>query len=611
MKPSQALALFAAGGVLAASFLVGDVKLSILVGVLAVAIAALGLDVLVARVGELSLAHAAFFGIGAFTTVNAGDRGLPWPLAILAGVVATVIAATIAGLPSLRIRGLQVAITTLAFQVFAESFLFTRTDVTAAGRELVRPPFLEGDVQLYCFALVCLALVLALRHRIAVTKASRSFFAVRDIETRAKCFGVEPGPTKLLAYALSGAIVGLAGAVFAMKAGSISAKEPFLLFESLQLVAIVVVGGRGSATGILTAAFLVKGLSQFVTTVPIVDLEPDRIFPISAALLLVIAVVAFPAGIGGVYRVIGRLVDEVFDPAGARPDPRPQPVDPAAAEHAAALRDVPRAVRLRVPTPALLVADAARVEYGGIVALDDLSLEVRRGEIVGLIGANGAGKSTFFNAVSGLGPTTGSITYRGEELVGLSPARRSALGIARTFQDMGLVRAETVRQNVLLAQTWLVPTPAAAGLFGLGQSVREEHDLRRRADLALELFGLGHLADVRLGDLPYGTTRIVEIAASIATGPELLLLDEPSAGLGPEESHALADSLLALRAELGMTLVVIEHHVPLIARVCDYAYCLESGSLIAEGRPDVVTQQPQVIASFLGRSDAATGGVSA
>jgi ABC-type branched-subunit amino acid transport system ATPase component/ABC-type branched-subunit amino acid transport system permease subunit len=609
-RPSTLLAAAVVAGAAVGTLGLGDVKLSILVGVTATAIAALGLDVLVARAGELSLAHAAFMGIGAFTAINVGDRGLPWPLALVVGAAVTGVAATIAGIPSLRIRGLQVAITTLAFQVFAERFLFTRDDVTAAGRELARPSALRGDVQLYLFGLACLALVLALRRRIAVTKAGRSFVAVRDAERRAPCFGVEPGRTKLLAYALSGTIVGLGGALFALKAGSISAKDPFLLLESLNLVAIVVVGGAGSAAGIVTAAFLVKGLPQFTSTIPLTDLRADRIVPILSAALLVVAVTRFPEGLGGLYRRAGRLVDRALGAAPDRPEPRPHDVDLlAAAPHSATLRAVPRPIGLRIPTPALLDARGVSVRYGGVHAIDDLTLEVRRGEIVGLIGANGAGKSTFFNAVSGLAPTTGSIRYRNVELVGGPPAGRTALGLARTFQDMGLVRAESVTQNVLLAQTWLARTPAGASLLALGASVTEERDLRRRARVALELFGLEHLAGERLGDLPYGTMRMVEIASAVAAGPDLLMLDEASAGLGPEESHALGGRFLALREELGLTLLVIEHHVPLIARVCDYAYCLESGRLIAEGAPGDVTSEPVVIESFLGRSEAASGGV--
>jgi ABC-type branched-subunit amino acid transport system ATPase component/ABC-type branched-subunit amino acid transport system permease subunit len=607
MRPSRIASMISVTAVIVWSLTLGNVKLSILVGVIVTAIAALGLDVLIARTGELSLAHAAFLGVGAFTAINVGSRGASWPVAIVVAVAVTAAAATIAGLPSLRIRGLQVAITTLAFQQFADVFLFTRADVTAAGRTWEMPSFLDSDIRMYLFALTLLALVLVVRRRVAVTKAGRSFLAVRDIEDRARVFAVEPGPNKLLAYAISGAIVGVGGALFALKAGSISAKDPFLLLESLQLVAIVVVGGTGSATGIVTAAVLFKGLPQFTSTIPFTDLSPDRIVPMASAALLVIAVVVAPEGIGGLYRAAGRLIDRLFSGAREQPEPRPRAPKPGAA---AALPAVDRPLSLRMPVPALLEAKDVRVEYGGVVALNDVSLEVRRGEIVGLIGANGAGKSTFFNAVSGLAPVTGSIRFRGVELVGRRAASRSALGTARTFQDLGLVRAENVQQNMLLAQTWLARYAAPVGITGLGGAVRPERELRRRAAIALEVFGLEHLARERVGSLPYGTMRIVEIAAAVAAGPDLLLLDEATAGLGPEESHALGDRFLAIRDELDLTLVIVEHHVPLVARVCDYAYCLESGALIAEGKPLDVTADPRVVESFLGRADAASGGAA-
>jgi ABC-type branched-subunit amino acid transport system ATPase component/ABC-type branched-subunit amino acid transport system permease subunit len=604
-RNSRIAGIIAVAAVIVASFFAGNVKLSILVTVVVVAMTALGLDILVARTGELSLAHAAFLGVGAYTAINVGSRGAPWWVAILVAVAVTSAAATVAGLPSLRIRGLQVAITTLAFQVFAEQFLFTRRDVTAAGRELSRPQFLQSDVRLYTFALAALAIVLLVRYRLGATKGGRVFLAVRDIGDRSRTFAIEPGPNKLLAYALSGAIVGLAGGVLAIKEGSISANDPFLLFESLLLVAIVVVGGAGSAAGIITAAVIIKGVPQFASNIPGTNIDADRFMPMISAALLVIAVVAAPEGIGGAYRRIGRLLDR----GTPKPDPAAHAVDGrVAATHAETLRAVPRSLSLRMPVPALLEARDVTVEYGGVTALDRVSLEVRRGEIVGLIGANGAGKSTFFNAVSGLAPVTGSLKFRGVELVGRRASRRSAIGIARTFQDLGLVRAESVIENVLLAQTWLARYPAAAGIVGLGGVVSTERELRSRAGLALELFGLEHLAHERLGDLPYGTMRMVEIAAAVAVGPDILLLDEATAGLGPQESHALGDRFVAVRDELGITLVIVEHHVPLIVRVCDYAYCLESGCLIAAGKPAAVVDEPEVIASFLGRSEAATGG---
>lgn len=595
---------------------VRNTELQVLTGALAVAIAALGLDILVARTGQLSLAHASFLGIGTITAINAAGRGLPWPLTILAAMAVTSAAAAVVGVPSLRIRGLQVAIASLAFQLVAEKKIFTSPQITGSAYQFSRPGFMRTDRACYLFGLACVAVVLILRRRLAVTKAGRAFLGVRDVESRVACFGVESGASKLLAYAISGAIVGLGGALLALREnGPVTDFQAFGLLQSLQLVAIVVVGGAGSAAGILISSFFTAGLpgiyAQGFRVLNTVKISPTTI-PLAFAAVLVAAVRFQPKGIGG---GLARLTTRVNDRLGLSPpppDPRPRDIDVVeAAHHAEGLRRVDRPIALRLPTRALLEARNVTVDYGGVRALSELTLEVRRGEIVGLIGANGAGKSTFFNAVSGFAPTTGSIRYKGVELLDSRPSRRTSFGVARTFQDMGLVRSETVKENVLLAQAWLARYPAAAGILALGSTVRSERALRDRADIALELFGLDHLADQTLGDLPYGTMRIVEIAAAVAAGPDLLLLDEASAGLGPEESHALGDRFVALRAELGLSLVVIEHHVPLIARVCDWCYCLESGQQIAEGTPAHVVAQPQVIASFLGREAAATGGSGA
>ena len=594
--------------VLAGPLLLKPGKVSTLVTVIAVAIAALGLDLLVGKTGQLSLAHAALLGVGCFASIGLGARGIPWPLAFLGAVAITAAVSTVIGLPSLRIRGLQVAIVTLAFQVFADTYLFQqdwiKDNTLTFAAPAVFDPATHGFRRMYYFGIVLLALVVVALRRIGHTRAGRSFVAVRDVEQRAVAFGIQPGPTKLLAYALSGAIAGLGGALIGFKEGTVNDVGTFNLQSSLILVAIVVVGGAGSPVGICLAAFFVRGLPNLVpagASLPVLG-DLATAIPIVFAAFLVINVVINPEGTGGQLRAVRRRVDTVLSGPPDRPSPRPRATDPvASAARAADLRRVPRGLPSRMPVPAVLLARDVTVQYGGVRALADVSLEVRRGEIVGLIGANGAGKSTFFNAVSGLAPVRGSIRYKGHELVGADASRRSRLGLARTFQDMGLIRADTVRANMLLAQGWLARYPAAGGILALGTTVADERELRRRADLALELFGLDHLADETLGGLPYGTMRICEIAAAVSAGPDLLLLDEASAGLTPEEAHQLGDRFLALRDELGLTLVVIEHHVPLIARVCDYAYCLESGELIAEGTPGEVTSQPRVVESFLGK----------
>ncbi len=589
------------------------VQENVLTGVLAFAIAALGLDVLVARTGQLSLAHGAFLGVGAISAVQLSGRGVPWPLVIVGAMVVTGAVAAVVGLPSLRIRGLQVAIATLACQLAFERRVFQDTTLNGNGYQFDRPAFMSSDRAVYLFGLACLVIALVIRQRLAVTKAGRAFLSVRDVEGRVPCFGVEAGTSKLLAYAVSGSIVGLGGALLALKEnGPVSDFPAFGLLPSLQLVAVVVLGGAGSAAGIVLAAFFNSGL-PFLDVLPesgVLGVYPTDV-PLFGAIFLLLAVRFQPRGIGGGLAAARTAIETRVGLRGEKPDPRPRHVDLADASHQAeGLRRVPRALSLSLPTRALLEATDVTVTYGGFQALTDVTLEIRRGEIVGLIGANGAGKSTFFNAVSGFAPTKGSIRYRGVELLDRRPSSRSTFGVARTFQDMGLVRSETVRDNVLLVQNWLARYPAAAGILALGATLGTERELRRRADLALELFGLDHLANERLGDLPYGTMRIAEIAAAVAAGPDLLLLDEATAGLGPEESNELGDRFVALRDELGLTLVVIEHHVPLIARVCDQCYCLELGQVIASGTPADVVAQPQVVASFLGRAAAATGGAA-
>ena len=305
-----------------------------------------------------------------------------------------------------------------------------------------------------------------------VTKAGRSFLAVRDIEDRAVAFGVEPGPSKLLAYALSGAIVGLAGSLFALKAGSISAKDPFLLLESLLLVAIVVVGGAGSAAGIVTAAVLIKGLPQFSSTIPFTHLQADRIVPIGSAALLVVVVVVAPEGIGGLYRADRAALDRWLDRAHARAPTRARTLPTRRAGRDATLaRRAASALAAHARARAARSATTCESRYGGVTALDGVSLEVRRGEIVGPDRRQRRGEvDVLQRRVGSRAGRPGRSDYRGVELVGRRASGRSALGAARTFQDVGLLRPESVVENVLLAQTWLARYAAAVGIVGLGGS---------------------------------------------------------------------------------------------------------------------------------------------
>jgi branched-chain amino acid transport system ATP-binding protein len=249
----------------------------------------------------------------------------------------------------------------------------------------------------------------------------------------------------------------------------------------------------------------------------------------------------------------------------------------------------------------VLEAEELSIRFGGLQALLDVSLKVDEFEIVGLIGPNGAGKTTCFNCITGFyRPQSGRVTFKGEDVSDLGAHERAALGMGRTFQQVGLVKSTTVLDNLLTAQHSEVGYGAVAGMLGSPASLRTERVLRRRADAILEILGLDHLRDMPVQGLSYGTLKRVEIATALATDPDVLLLDEPSSGMGPEEAHRLGDELLELRNLFDLSILMIEHHVPLVVRVCDYVYVLNFGRMLTEGLPHDVQRHPEVVAAYLG-----------
>ncbi|WP_372729641.1 ABC transporter ATP-binding protein [Nocardioides sp.] len=241
------------------------------------------------------------------------------------------------------------------------------------------------------------------------------------------------------------------------------------------------------------------------------------------------------------------------------------------------------------------------IKFGGITALNDVSIRAGEWEIVGIIGPNGAGKTTLFNCITGFyQPTSGQVNYRGQRINDLPVHQRTALGIGRTFQNVGLVKNASVAENLATAQHLQVSYDPWAGIVGSPGSFAEERRIGDRSHLILDLLDLTDVAKERVADLPYGVLKKVEIAAVLATDPDLLLLDEPGSGMGPEEAEVLGDTLLNLRREFGLTIVMIDHHVPLVTRVSDYVYCLNFGEVLAEGKPDDVRRHPEVARAYLG-----------
>ena len=241
------------------------------------------------------------------------------------------------------------------------------------------------------------------------------------------------------------------------------------------------------------------------------------------------------------------------------------------------------------------------IRFGGLQALQDVNLEVNEFEIVGLIGPNGAGKTTAFNCITGFyRPNTGVVTYRGQDVTTVPPHKKAAMGFGRTFQNVGMVKSATAIENLKTAQHAKTGYDVVSGIVGAPKSWRTERELEDRADAILELLGLQSIRNQRVGGQSYGTLKLLELGCALATDPDVLLLDEPTSGMGPEESDELGERLLVLRREFGLTMLVIEHHVPLVLRVCDHVYVLNFGRLLAEGTPDVIQSHPEVVAAYLG-----------
>jgi branched-chain amino acid transport system ATP-binding protein len=265
------------------------------------------------------------------------------------------------------------------------------------------------------------------------------------------------------------------------------------------------------------------------------------------------------------------------------------------------LGETSAAAGVEVSSGAVLEMRGMTRRFGGLIAVNNVSIGVHEAEIFGLIGPNGAGKTTLFNLITGLTlPSAGKLLYRGEDITGQRPHRVAAHGIARTFQNIRLFGNLSALQNVMIAQHVHTRSGVLSGLFGLPPAPAEERAIRRRAHELLELVGLDDRAETMARNFAYGDQRRLEIARALALQPRVLLLDEPAAGMNPNVKQQLSAFIRAMREQFDLTILLIEHHVPLVMGLCDRIAVLDFGQLIALGDPSQVQHDPAVIEAYLG-----------
>jgi ABC-type branched-subunit amino acid transport system ATPase component/branched-subunit amino acid ABC-type transport system permease component len=582
----------------------------------AFALCGISLTVLTGWAGQLSLSQMTFAGFGALLAA-ALQRGFqfgvgwqddqffdfhvhPLPTFVAIGIATLVVAALAAliGIGALRVRGLLLAVSTFAFAVAASQYVFRRpflSDGSAVSVPLPRGTLLGLDLgsqrTYYYVVLGALALVLMLFARLRRSGVGRSTIAVRDNADTAAAYTVAPTRAKLRAFALAGGIAAFGGALLGALVTNVPLQDRFFTVESsLQLVAIAVIGGLGSLMGPVLGSLWVIGLPSFFPDSTVVPL-----FTSSVGLLVLL--LYFP---GGLVQIAYSARNMLLTWAERR-----LPAEPVKTVHAP-----PPAVTLRsrselmLTGPALLALDI-EVRFGGLVAVEGATVRIDGGEVVGLIGTNGAGKSTFMNAVGGFVASKGTVELLGDDVTGVRPARRAQLGLGRTFQAATLFPELTVREAVEVA----LEARGRTGLLSVAllyrRSNRRERAKRTEASELIDFLGLGRYADAFIADLSTGTRRIVELAGLLALDARVLCLDEPTAGIAQRETEAFGPLILEIRRELGASMLVIEHDMPLIMSISDRVYCLEAGRVIAEGIPEAVRHDPAVVASYLGTDERA------
>ncbi len=591
----------------------------------------IGLDVTVGYLGQVNLAQAAFLGLGAYTAGLAVNHfGIGMESALFASLLVGLVFGTLLAFPALRLEGPQFALATLSFSALSSTTLNEWESLTngAQGLQITRPALfgLHLEAQgFFWFCLILLAIVWMAMRNLLTSQWGRTFEALRDSPLATDAMGVGTYRHKIAAFALGSALGGLAGGLYAF---NFQYLQPQIFVWDLMVILLlgVVLGGRKNLWGAFVGAALIVLLPNLLSNrlmfriisfagllMAVVaggrgyirkSTKPfQALAPVIAMSLLVVAAI-FVRDIEDIRRAIFALI--LFSVVVGLPEGL---MGFAASFFSKILRIAPAPLSDAAPidlvlekkhpdgSPLLEITDLRRY-FGGVRALDGVSLVVRSGQIHGLIGPNGSGKSTLVNVISGLyAPSGGTMLLRGRRLPEGSLYKAARMGISRTFQNLQIFSELTAMDNVMVAMKGVYDKSLLMVLLGLARG--EERCAQSGALALLEMVGLLDKARTPAKDLPYGAQRFLEIARALACRPDLLILDEPAAGLANPDVKKLVEIIRNIH-RLGISTILIEHHMEVVSGLCDVITVLDGGLVIAKGKPEDVKRNPAVIAAYLG-----------
>ena len=539
-----------------------------------------GLNLVVGFAGQIAIGWVALLTLGAYTTsVLVAGTVTPELSPYLALAIAAVVGAIfglIVGLPALRLRTFYFAITTLGFATIVTQVALAWQSVTGGGVGVAGPIFpkpfdSQWGFYYFCFALA--AICTWMTANIAASRFGRALTAIRDAEVAAEACGIAKPALLALVFLFSGAVAAVAGGLFASLQSYIT-PDAFTLDLSVLFFIAILIGGRSSILGPLLGTILLTVLPEFAA--PLVAWSTFLY-----AVLLLVIVLAMPGGIA-----------ELLDFKNRRP-----------LESGRAIVPRPELLGRLLASPAgagALTLEQVALSFGGVHAIDGLDLEIRSGQIHGLIGPNGSGKTTTLNVISGYyAQQSGAVRLNGTALPVLERHRRANMRIARTFQTPRIVGSASVLQNVMIGGTIDGQCTFVESLLSLPRHRRDEVLLRDTAMLALAAVGLERLASVRADRLQHSELRFTEIARALMLRPAFLLLDEPAAGLSAEEIGRLG-ALVAAIARAGTGVLLVEHHADLIFDICHHVTVLNLGKNLAAGTPAEIRSHREVVNAYLG-----------